>query len=167
MVWNNVTELPWFWAPFHSMTFAILAGLLIPAAFAALLGWFMFRGRITGVYASIITLAVLVVVNLLIIDQQRYTGGFNGITDLAQFEVAGFFFDAYSATTYYLVALCLCAVLLLSLAVTRSKTGMILQAIRDQETGSASSATTSRSIRSSSSRCRPASPVWQACSTRS
>ncbi|MEC9471154.1 MAG: urea ABC transporter permease subunit UrtC, partial [Pseudomonadota bacterium] len=60
-------------------------------------------------------------------------GGFNGITDLAQFEVAGFFFDAYSATTYYLVALCLCAVLLLSLAVTRSKTGMILQAIRDQE----------------------------------
>ncbi|MBN8184668.1 MULTISPECIES: urea ABC transporter permease subunit UrtC [Stappiaceae] len=133
MVWNNVTELPWFWAPFHSMTFAILAGLLIPAAFAALLGWFMFRGRITGVYASIITLAVLVVVNLLIIDQQRYTGGFNGITDLAQFEVAGFFFDAYSATTYYLVALCLCAVLLLSLAVTRSKTGMILQAIRDQE----------------------------------
>ncbi len=29
----------------------------------------------------------LVVVNLVIIDQQRYTGGFNGITDLAQLEL--------------------------------------------------------------------------------
>ena len=36
----------------------------------------------TGVYVAIITLATLVVVNLLIIDQQRFTGGFNGITDL-------------------------------------------------------------------------------------
>lgn len=133
MVWNNVTELPWFWAPFHSMSIALLAGILVPAAFAGLLGWFMFRGRVTGVYAAIITLAAMVVVNLMIIDQQRFTGGFNGITDLAQFEIAGFAFDAYSASTYYLVALCLTAVLLLSLAVTRSKTGLILQAIRDQE----------------------------------
>ncbi|EKF42182.1 branched-chain amino acid ABC transporter permease [Nitratireductor indicus C115] len=133
MVWNNVTELPWFWAPFHSMAFALMAGILVPAAFAALLGWFMFRGRITGVYAAIITLAAMVVVNLVIIDQQRFTGGFNGITDLAQFEVAGLAFDAYSSSTYYLVAFCLSAVLLLSLAITRSKTGMILQAIRDQE----------------------------------
>ncbi|WP_048646337.1 urea ABC transporter permease subunit UrtC [Nitratireductor soli] len=133
MVWNNVTELPWFWAPFHSTTFALVAGILVPATFAALLGWFMFRGRVTGVYAAIITLAAMVVVNLVIIDQQRFTGGFNGITDLAQFEVAGLSFDAYSSSTYYLVALCLSAVLFLSLAITRSKTGMILQAIRDQE----------------------------------
>ncbi|MBO6902790.1 MAG: urea ABC transporter permease subunit UrtC [Rhizobiaceae bacterium] len=133
MVWNNVTELPWFWAPFHSTTFAIIAGVLVPALFAALLGWFMFRGRVTGVYAAIITLATMVVVNLLIIDQQRYTGGFNGITDLAQFEAAGFTFDAYSASTYYLVAGCLCLTLFVSYAITRSKTGLILQAIRDQE----------------------------------
>lgn len=133
MVWNNVTELPWFWAPFHSMSFALIAGILIPAAFAGLLGWFMFRGRVTGVYAAIITLAAMVVVNLVIIDQQRFTGGFNGITDLAQFEVAGFDFDAYSSSTYYLVAICLSVMLFVALAITRSKTGMILQAIRDQE----------------------------------
>ena len=133
MVWNNVTELPWFWVPFHSMTFGLAAGILVPMGFAALLGWFMFRGRVTGVYAAIITLAAMVVVNLVIIDQQRFTGGFNGITDLAQFEVAGFAFDAYSSSTYYLVAICLTATLFLSLAITRSKTGLILQAIRDQE----------------------------------
>lgn len=133
MVWNNVTELPWIWMPFHSTPIALAAGLLVPALFAGLLGWFMFGGRVTGVYAAIITLASMVVVNLIIIDQQSYTGGFNGITDLAQLELFGFEFDAYSATTYYLVAICLALALFLSLAVTRSKTGLILQAVRDQE----------------------------------
>jgi urea transport system permease protein len=133
MVWNNVTELPWIWAPFHSMPVALLAGILVPALLAALLGWFMFGGRIAGVYAAIITLAAMVVVNLIIIDQQSYTGGFNGITDLAQFDVFGLTFDAYSASTYYLVAACLTVTLFLALAVSRSKTGLILQAVRDQE----------------------------------
>lgn len=133
MVWNNVTELPWFWAPFYSLPFALFAGVAAPVAVAALLGWFMFRGRVTGVYVAIITLAALVVLNLLIIDQQQYTGGFNGITDLAQLELLGIEFDAYSSTTYYLVASCLAASLFLALAVTRSKTGLIIQAIRDHE----------------------------------
>jgi len=133
MVWNNVTELPWFWAPFYSLPFALVAGIAVPVAVAALLGWFMFRGRVTGVYVAIITLAALVVLNLLIIDQQQYTGGFNGITDLAQLELLGIEFDAYSSTTYYLVASCLAASLFLALAVTRSKTGLIIQAIRDHE----------------------------------
>jgi len=133
MVWNNVTELPWFWEPFYSSVFGVIAGILVPVALAALLGWFVFKGRVTGVYAAIITLAAMVVVQLLIIDQQRFTGGFNGITDLAQFDVAGFAFDAYSSSSYYLVAACLTVTLFLALAITKSKTGLILQAIRDQE----------------------------------
>lgn len=133
MVWNNVEVLPWFWQPFYSMTFAIFTGILAPVILAAILGWFMFRGRVTGVYVAIITLATLVVVNLVIIDQQRFTGGFNGITDLAQLELFGVTFDAYSSTTYYLIAICLTASLFLALALTRTKAGLILQAIRDHE----------------------------------
>lgn len=133
MVWNNVTELPFIWQPFHSMTFSLLAGIVLPAIFAGFLGWFMFGGRITGVYAAIITLAAMVVLNLLIVDQQAYTGGFNGITDLAQFDIGGITFDAYSASTYYLVTICLAVTLFAALAITKSKTGLILQAIRDQE----------------------------------
>lgn len=133
MVWNNVQTLPWFWEPFHSVGFALLAGMLVPVLFALLLGWFMFRGRVTGVYVAIITLATLVVVHLLIIDQQRFTGGFNGITDLAQLEVFGFVFDAYRTSSYYLIAGTLTVCLFLALGITRSKTGLILQAIRDHE----------------------------------
>lgn len=133
MVWNNVETLPWFWEPFYSISFAIFAGIAVPVIFAVLLGWFIFRGRVTGVYVAIITLAVLVVVNLLIIDQQRFTGGFNGITDLAQLEIFGLTFDAYGSSSYYLIAVSLTFSLFFALAITKSKTGLILQAIRDQE----------------------------------
>lgn len=133
MVWNNVESLPWFWQPFYSMPFAIAAGIILPALLAIVMGWFMFRGRVTGVYVAIITLAALVVGNLLIIDQQRFTGGFNGITDLAPLELFGITFDAYSASTYYLVAICLTVCLFIALAITKSKAGLILQAVRDEE----------------------------------
>ena len=133
MVWNNVKALPWFWEPFHSYTFTVFAGIAIPMLVAFILGWFMFRGRITGVFVAIITLAMLVVINLVIVDQQKYTGGFNGITDLSTFTVLGVEFDAYSTKTYYLVAGSLCVVLLGGLAITQTKLGLILQAIRDDE----------------------------------
>ncbi|HKU94761.1 MAG TPA: urea ABC transporter permease subunit UrtC [Vineibacter sp.] len=133
MVWNNVPSLPWFWVPFESLAFAIAAGIIVPVCAAAALGWFMFRGRVTGVYVAIITLAAMVVVNLVIIDQQRFTGGFNGITDLAQFKLFDVTFDAYGRSTYYLVACCLTASLFLALAVTKTKAGLIIQAIRDHE----------------------------------
>jgi urea transport system permease protein len=133
MVWNNVVSLPWFWKPFESEFFAIIAGMAVPAGIAAGLGWFMFRGRVTGVYVAIISLATMVVLNLVIVDQQQYTGGFNGITDLAQLELFGIAFDAYGRSTYYLVTLCLTGSLLAAYAFTRTKAGLIVQAIRDHE----------------------------------
>lgn len=133
MVWNNVETLPWFWVPFQSTAFAIAAGVLIPVALSAALGWFMFRGRVAGVYVAIITLAALVIVNLLLIDRQAVTGGFNGITDLARLELFGVVFDAYGVEMYYLIATCLTVCLFGAYAVVRSKTGLVLQAVRDQE----------------------------------
>ena len=134
MVWNNVKSLPWFWEPFHSTGFAIAAGVAVPVLLAMLLGWFVFRARVAGVYVSIITLAMLVIVNLLIIDQQRFTGGFNGMTDLADLTAFGVDFDPYSAATYYLIAVSLIATLLIGQGVIHSKAGLIMQAIRDDET---------------------------------
>ena len=165
MVYNNVTTLPWFWIPFHSVGFAIFAGIAVPVVLSFLLGWFVFPARVTGVYVAIITLAMLVVINLLVIDQQHYTNGFNGLTDLAPFELFGVTFDPYSLSTYYLVAVSLIAALLLGLWIIRSKTGLIMQAIRDDTPASASSATTSHPIRTSPSAFPPGSPALRACST--
>lgn len=134
MVWNNVKSLPWFWEPFHSTGFAIAAGILVPVALALLLGWFVFRAQVAGVYVAIITLAMLVVINLVIVDQQRFTGGFNGLTDLADLTLFGVDFDPYSAATYYLIAASLIVALIIGQAVIRSKAGLIMQAIREDET---------------------------------
>lgn len=106
----------------------------MPALLAFLLGWSVLRARVTEDYVAIITLAMLVVINLLIIDGQSVTGGFNGITDLTPLELFGVTFDAYSTATYYLIAISLVLALVLGLAVVNSKAGPIMQAIRDDET---------------------------------
>ena len=133
MGWTNVPELPWFWEPFHSLTFTLVAGFAIPAALAGLLGVFMFRGRVTGVFVAIIMLALLVAVRLSIIGAQPYTGGFNGITGLAQLNLFGWSINNYSLEFYYLVAGCLIGALLIAALVARSKAGLILRAINEDK----------------------------------
>jgi urea transport system permease protein len=34
MDWNQITSLPLFWQPFHSLTFTIAAIILVPGLFA-------------------------------------------------------------------------------------------------------------------------------------
>ena len=133
MGWMNVPELPWFWEPFHSLAFTLVGGFAIPAAVAGLLGVFMFRGRVTGVFVAIIMLALLVAVRLIIIGAQGYTGGFNGITGLARLNLFGWSVNNYSLEFYYLVAGCLIAALMIGALVVRSKFGLILRAIRDDQ----------------------------------
>jgi urea transport system permease protein len=131
MGWTNVESLPWFWQPFHSLPFTLLAGLLLPALLAGLIATFMFRGRITGVFVAIITLAFLVAIQLVFIEEQGYTGGQNGLTGLAPLTLAGWTVDNYSLSFYYLVACCLMVSVLLGLAIVRSKVGLVLRAIRE------------------------------------
>jgi len=100
---------------------------------AVLQGWFTFRARIAGVFLAITTLALLVVINLLLIDQQRFTGGFNGITDLAWLKIGGVEFDPYSVEFYYLCAGTMVVCLFGAFAFTQTKAGLVLQAIRDDQ----------------------------------
>ena len=58
MVWNGLEKLPWFIAPLKYFPIAAIAMVLVPAAFAYLIGWFIFRSKVSGVYITIITLAI-------------------------------------------------------------------------------------------------------------
>ncbi|MFB4203839.1 hypothetical protein KBTX_01381 [wastewater metagenome] len=131
MGWTNVETLPWFWVPFHSLTVTLLAGVLLPAAVAGVIGTFMFRGRITGVFVAIITLALLVAIQLVFVEYQMYTGGQNGLTGLAPLVLAGWTADPYSTAFYYFVAGCLLVATAACVALTRSKVGLILRAIKE------------------------------------
>lgn len=131
MGWNNLSSLPWFWAPFHSLSFTLVAGFLIPAFVGGVIAVFMFRARISGVFVAVITLAFLVAFQLLVIEQQGYTGGQNGLTGLAPLTLLGWSVDTYSLQFYYLVAGCLIAALIIGLYLVHSKFGLILRAIRE------------------------------------
>ncbi|SFQ68957.1 urea transport system permease protein [Roseivivax halotolerans] len=131
MGWNNVSELPLIWVPFHSLAFTLIAGLLVPAFIGGLIAIFMFRARIAGVFVAIITLAFLVAFQLVVIEQQGITGGQNGLTGLAPLELPGWSVDTYSLSFYYLAAGCLMLAITLGLYITHSKFGLILRAIRE------------------------------------
>ncbi|KKL91235.1 hypothetical protein LCGC14_1896740, partial [marine sediment metagenome] len=66
MDWNQLTELPWFWVPFEHLWVAILAILVVPAVFAFIIGYSMFKRRVGGVYFAIITQVIAVILTVLI-----------------------------------------------------------------------------------------------------
>src|ERR1041384_1775890 len=78
MDWNQITALPTFWQPFHSLTLTILLIILVPGLFALIIGTAMFKRRVGGTYFAIITQAVAAILTILIVGQQGYTGGING-----------------------------------------------------------------------------------------
>lgn len=130
----GVTELPWFWQPFSSLPFTLLAIFLIPAIVAGFLGYLVFRNRIRGVYFSILTQAALVVFFNFFNGQQKLINGTNGLkTSTSIFlgqEVGtpGMRMFFYIATVIALVAIyALCRWL------TSGRFGRMLVAIRDDE----------------------------------
>ncbi len=75
----GVQNLPFFWQPFRSPVFSLIAIWLIPALVAGLLGYFVFRNRIKGVYFSILTQAALLVFFNFFNGQQELINGTNGL----------------------------------------------------------------------------------------
>jgi urea transport system permease protein len=75
----GVDQLPFFWQPFWSPTFTLIALWVIPAVVAGLVGWLIFRNRIKGVYFSIITQAALMVFFHFFNGQQKLFDGTNGL----------------------------------------------------------------------------------------
>src|SRR4051812_10104514 len=82
MDWNQITALPAIWVPFKSFPFTVLAVLLVPGLLALIIGTAMFKRRVGGVYFAIITQAIALILSILIVGRQGWTGGINGITDL-------------------------------------------------------------------------------------
>src|SRR5260370_672591 len=116
--------------PFQHQWFGVFMGLVLPIPIATLIGTIVFRKRIAGVFVSIITLALVLLVRLVVIDAQPVTNGFNGLTDLGWFKFGEFEFGPYIVPTYYFVALALCFVLAAARLLVGTPAGLILQAIR-------------------------------------
>jgi urea transport system permease protein len=101
--------------------------------FAYVIGAAMFKRRVGGVYFAIITQAVAAILTILIIGQQGYTGGVNGITDLRTLLGWDIRTDEAKFVLYFVNAVLLIGCLVLAQFVRVSKFGRLLVAMRDRE----------------------------------
>ena len=124
---------PWFWSFTEHFWYAMFLMLAVPGLLAFLFGYFAFRSRIKGVYFSIITQALTFAAMLLFFRNETGFGGNNGFTDFQ--KILGF--DITSANTravlYWVSLAALFGALVLGRAITQSKLGRVLTAIRDSE----------------------------------
>ncbi|MDQ7911639.1 urea ABC transporter permease subunit UrtC [Pseudomonas sp. 102515] len=133
MDWNQLTELPWLWQPFHSFGFTLVAVIAVPVLLAFIIGLAMFKRRVGDVYFSIVTQAIAAILTILIIGQQGLTGGVNGITDLKTLLGWDIRSDSAKVVLYFVNAALLFTCILLARFVLASKLGRLLVAMRDKE----------------------------------
>lgn len=133
MVWNSIETLPWWWAPFGHLGVALAMVIALPALVAFVLAYANFRKRVGGVYFSIVTLALAAIFAIVIIGQQGYTGGINGITDFRTFAGLPLDGEGPRRVLYFITVGLLLACLLAARWIVTSRLGRVLVAIRDRE----------------------------------
>ena len=133
MDWNQITELPLFWEPFHSLSFTLIAVVAVPVLLALVIGIAMFKRRVGDVYFSIVTQAIALILTVLIIGQQGLTGGVNGITDLRTLKGWDIRSDEAKLILYFVSAALLIGCILIARFIIASKLGRLLLAMRDKE----------------------------------
>ena len=133
MDWNQITELPLMWLPFKSLPLTLFLVVAVPMALAWLISFAMFKRRVGGVYFAIITQAVALILTVLIVGQQGYTGGVNGMTDLKTLGGWDTRTDSAKVILYFVCVALLIASILLCRWIQTSKLGTLLLAMRDKE----------------------------------
>jgi urea transport system permease protein len=133
MVWNRVLELPLFWKPYQYFPVAALSALLLPALVATIIGLLTFRRRVSGTYFAILTQAMAYAAWLLFNRNELNLGGTNGLTDFKRLLGFSLSTPGVLRGLYLVTALGLVGSFLLCRWLGRSKMGLVLTAIRDQE----------------------------------
>lgn len=132
--WVEYDSLPWFLAPLSDELSAFVMALIVPGFISLVIGFFMFSGKIQGVFFSLITLALSGVAELFVINQSKYTHGNSGISVTSRTVLSNAKADRMSDFAFYFVIL---AFLVLAygicLLIVHSRIGKILQAVRENE----------------------------------
>ncbi|NEP34351.1 MULTISPECIES: urea ABC transporter permease subunit UrtC [unclassified Moorena] len=130
----GVKELPFFWQPFYSFPFTLIAIVLIPSIVAGLLGYLVFRNRIKGVYFSILTQAALLVLFNFFNGQQKLINGTNGLKTDTETLFGMLVSSKQAQLAFYEISiLCVVLIYLLCRWLTSGRFGRLLIAIRDDE----------------------------------
>ena len=132
---GGLTELPMIWKPFQALPGAIIMLFIVPTVVSGLIGYFIFKNRVKGVYFSIISQALTWAAYSIFIALSPYTNGNVGITEIqtvlgsirGEKNRGNMFLLFYGALLLMVLTYALCRFL------TTRKFGKLLVAIRDGE----------------------------------
>lgn len=133
MVFLDWSELPWFWQGFEQFWFAIIMVAMVPGILAFVFGWLAFKSRVTGVYLSIMTQALVYALMLAFFRNELGFGGNNGLTDFKDILGYSLKLDSTRIGLFTASSVALAIGYLLSRAITNSRLGKVAVAIRDSE----------------------------------
>jgi urea transport system permease protein len=133
MVFLNWKELPWYWYGFDMFWFAAIMVVVVPGLLAFAFGWFAFRSRVSGVYLSIITQAMVFALMLAFFRNDMGFGGNNGLTDFKDLLGFNLQSDGMRAVLFVASALAVGGAYVLCRYIVSSRLGRVLVAIRDAE----------------------------------
>jgi urea transport system permease protein len=133
MVFLNWKALPWYWHGFEHFWLAAVMVLVAPGLLALVFGWLAFRSRVTGVYLSIITQALTYALMLAFFRNETGFGGNNGFTDFK--DILGFDLQSpHTRAALFVITVSVLALCYLACRfVVTSRTGRVIQAVRDAE----------------------------------
>src|SRR6201988_2109059 len=133
MVFLGYPALPLHWIPFRSFWFSVAAVVLVPGLLSLSFGFLAFRSRIRGVYFSILTQALTYGACLLFFRNSLLLGGNNGFTDFKFILGYDLRLPGTQRCLYMASAAALLAVYAFCRWLSRTKFGLVQQAIRDSE----------------------------------
>ena len=125
--------VPWFWKPFYSLPAAVGLGLLIPGLVALVVGYFVFKSRVRGVFFAILTQAFTLAAWLVFCLNNMKLCGTNGLTRFVNIAGYDLFHPNVRLCLYFISLLSLVGVYWLCYAIVKSRLGRVLIAIRDNE----------------------------------
>ena len=133
MLWSGLDHIPAWWTLFRNPAVTLAGVFIVPTVAAAGLAWLVFNRRVSGVYFALITQALALAFATLLISEQAYTGGFNGLTDFT--TILGHFIvdPSFQRSLYWITVAALVLAFLFCRWIAKTNFGKVLLAIRDGE----------------------------------
>jgi urea transport system permease protein len=132
---GGLDSLPLMWKPFQSFPVTLVMIVLVPSVVAFIVGYFIFKNRVKGVYFSIISQALTWAMYSIFIALSTYTNGNVGITEIKTIfgSIKGDANQGNMFKLFYLALALMVVVYAVAKYLVNRKFGKLLIAIRDGE----------------------------------
>ncbi|KAB5607867.1 urea ABC transporter permease subunit UrtC [Bifidobacterium jacchi] len=133
MAQYGIDKVPGFWEVFRNPVVAVIGVMAVPGIVAVILGLLVFGRGVRGAYFAILSQALVAAFAVLLIGQSKTTGGTNGLSDFKGFFGYDLTDPANKEMIYYICAILVLAMVLITYWIRHSFMGELIIGVRDQE----------------------------------